>query len=90
MAAQMRLSSGEPSGTGAGKAGFRGYRLHIDLLHVADGAMMPGVGLNRACVRLLTKDAVMTKPVQLVDALVVCEYLAHRNGVRADEKFHRP
>ena len=75
------------SGVPASAAGFRGYRLHVDL-KAAD--KLPQRGLNSADVRLLTKDATLALDVAVVDVQVVVEYLAHRNGVRDAEDYYQP
>jgi hypothetical protein len=86
-----------PSGLERNPAGFRGYRLHVDLKaeswspdKQAFARLMPNKGLNSASVRLLTKDATMVEEVAVHDAIVVVEYLAHKNGIRDDVDFYRP
>jgi hypothetical protein len=73
-------------------AGFRGYRLHVDL---AREGLLPGHGANAVAVHLLTRDPRLhhaepgALPVEVYDVQVAVEYLRHRNGIRDAEDFYR-
>ena len=74
-------------------------RYHIDLKQQRQGSssappapppLLPVAGgqPNVLSVALVSRDAKMVDPVEVVDVQVVIEYLAHKNGIRDDEDFY--
>ncbi len=61
-----------------------GYRLHVDLKEIDH---LPCSGVNTVQVEVLKKDPQLIHAITIVDVELQVQYLPHRNGLRADERF---